>query len=417
MPVSAPAGFALGALKPEDAISVFQQRSLLRPSFRWQEVYQAEHATQFAVAGVMRLDILRDIRGAVDAVVEQGGDLQMFSGELKKTLVRKGWWGNLEITDPPTGEVRKTKFDDRRLQLIFDVNMRQSHAAGRWQRGMRGKMPFIVYRTMGDERVRASHKPWDYLVLPREHPFWETHLPPNGWRCRCHFFFTDQAGADKLVAAGHKVSFEPPPTQWVEFENKSTGQVERVPRGIDPGFAYNPGKVAAQRGTDMLQRKLATVKATRPGAGDALDVVKAVISRTRGERSFTDFLKTPPPAPAAAPPVGMPVAAVPAAGAEPAVVSVSSRALIAQAKSADFPRPLPTTAAGWATAQLIIEQGQRLALPGGRVLWWLARGTGDKRKVQVLELERGDLVWWAQRLVTLTVDEATSAYPALRALL
>lgn len=416
MPTTTPQGFALGAIRPEDAISVFQQRSLLRPTFRWQDVWQAEHANQFAVAGVMRLDILRDIRGAVDAVVEQGGDLAMFSGQLKQTLIKKGWWGKLEITDPATGEVRTTKFDDRRLRLIFDVNMRQSHAAGRWQRGMRGKMPFIVYRTMGDERVRASHKPWDYLVLPREHPFWETHLPPNGWMCRCHFYFTDQAGVDKLIAAGKKVTFEPPPTQWVEFENKSTGQVERVPRGIDPGFAYNPGKVAAQRGTELLERKLATVKATAPDAGNALQVVRNAIARGREETGFADFLKTPPPTQPGRP-VGMPVASVPAAGAEPSVASVKAGDLVVQAKSGDFPRPLPTTPAGWAVAQLIIDQGQRLALPGGRVLWWLVRGRGEARKVQVLELERGELVWWAQRLVTLTVDEAVKAYPALAVLL
>lgn len=416
MPTPTPPGFSLGAARPEDAISVFQQRGLLRPSFRWQEVWQAEHATQFAVAGVMRLDILRDIRGAVDKVVEEGGDLAAFSGELKRTLVRKGWWGNLEITDPSTGEVRKTRFDDNRLRLIFDVNMRQAHAAGRWQRGMRGKMPFIVYRTMGDERVRASHKPWDYLVLPREHPFWETHLPPNGWRCRCHFYFTDQAGVDKLQAAGKKLSFEPPPTQWVEFENKSTGQTERVPRGIDPGFAYNPGKVAAQRGTELLTRRLASARATAPGAGNATELVRQVIARGRAERGFADFLKAPPPAPAGQP-VGMPVAVVPGPAGEPALASVSSADLLRQAKSDEFPRALPTTVAGWAAAQLVVDQGQRLVLPGGNVLWWLVRGSGERRKVLVLELERGELAWWAQRLVTLTVEEAGSAYPALQPLL
>lgn len=416
MPTPTPAGFRLGAIRPEDAISVFQQRGLLRPTFRWQDVWQAEHANQFAVAGVMRLDILRDIRGAVDAVVEQGGDLAMFSGQLKQTLIKKGWWGKLEITDPATGEVRTTKFDDRRLRLIFDVNMRQSHAAGRWQRGMRGKLPFIVYRTMGDERVRASHKPWDYLVLPREHPFWDTHLPPNGWMCRCHFYFTDQAGVDKLIAAGKKVITEPPPTQWVEFENKATGQVERVPRGIDPGFAYNPGKVATARGPELLHRRLASVQPTAPGAGNALDLVRNVIARGREEKTFGDFLKAPPPTQPARP-VGVPVAAVPGAGTEPAVVSVRASDLVAQARTEDFPRPLPTTPAGWAVAQLLVDQGQRLLLPGGRVLWWLVRGRGEARKVQVLELERGDLVWWAQRLVTLTVDEALAAYPALKALL
>lgn len=416
MPVAAPAGFALGAIKPEDAIHVFQQRGLLRPSFRWQDVWQQEHTRAFAVAGVMRLDILADFRTAVDKVVEEGGDLQAFSRELKATLQRKGWWGNVEITDPATGEVRKSKFNDARLRLIFDVNMRQSHAAGRWQRGMRGRMPFIVYRTMGDERVRASHKPWDYLVLPREHPFWATHIPPNGWRCRCHFYFTDEAGVQALIRAGKKVLREPPPTTWVEFLNKATGQVERVPRGIDPGFAYNPGQAHVPRGADLLARTLASVQATSPKAGDALKVVRAAVARTRSERSFRDFLATPPAAGKGGP-VGMPVAALPSMAGEPPIASVAAADLVAQAAAADYPRLLPTTAAGWAMAQAVVDQGQRLALPGGGLLWWWARGAGEARRVHVLELARGELVWWVQRLAALSVDEAVRHYPALRPLL
>lgn len=416
MPVAAPPGFALGAIKPEDAISIFEQRGLLRPSFRWQDVWQQEHTRAFAVAGVTRLDILRDFHDAVQAVVEQGGDLAMFKAELKGKLQRKGWWGNLEITDPATGEVRKSRFDDRRLKLIFDVNMRQSHAAGRWQRGMRGRMPFIVYRTMGDERVRASHKVWDYLVLPKEHPFWDTHTPPNGWQCRCHFYFTDQAGVDALKAAGKKLSFEPPATTWVEFVNKSSGQVERVPRGIDPGFAYNPGKVHVQRGTDMLSRTLASVQATTPKAGDALAVARAVVARTRSERSFREFLAAPPAAGRGGP-LGMPVAALPSMGGEPPIASVAAADLITQAGAADYPRLLPTTAAGWAMAQAVVDRGQRLALPAGGLLWWWDRGAGDARRVHVLELARGDLVWWVQRLAALSVDEALQRYPALAGLL
>lgn len=419
MPVATPAGFTLGAVKPEDAIHVFQQRGLLRPSFRWQDVWNEEHTRSFAVAGVMRLDILADFRKAVEAVVEQGGDLAMFSRELKATLIRKGWWGDLEITDPATGELRKTRFNDARLRLIFDVNMRQSHAAGRWQRIQRGRMPYIVYRTMRDERVRASHRPWDNVVLAKDHPWWDTHFPPCGWRCRCTAFAVDEAGLARLKASAPKdapVRTEPPPTQWVEFQNRSTGQVQRVPRGIDPGFAFNPGKAHVPRGVEMLNRRLAEVKATAPRAADALQVVRAVVARTRTERAFKDFLAAPPVTPKGSP-VGMPVAALPSMAGEPPIASVAAADLLAQAQAADYPRNLPTTAAGWAMAQAVVDQGQRLALPGGRVLWWWARGNGASRRVHVLELARGDLVWWVQHLAALSVDEAVGRYPALAPLL
>ncbi len=419
MPVAAPPGFTLGAIKPEDAIAVFEQRKLLRPSFRWMDVYQEEHTRGFAVAGVMRLDILADLREATDNAVNNGGSLQDFVRQAKAKLQAKGWWGNIEITNPETGEVRKTRFDDARLQLIFDVNMRQSHAAGRWQRIQRSNMPFIVYRTMRDERVRASHKAWDNVVLPKDHPWWDTHYPPCGWRCRCIAFAIDQSGLDQLRAnapADAQVKTEPPPTQWVEFVNKSTGQTERVPRGIDPGFAYNPGKLHVQRGTELLERTLASVQATAPKAGNAMQVVRAVVARGRTEKSFKEFLAKPPKTGPGGP-VGHPVAALPSMAGEPGVASVNNAQLIAQSKLTEFPKPLPTTVAGWAIAQAIIDQGQRLELATGRVLWWWARGSGDKRRVYVLELQRSALVWWVQRLLALTTEEAARDYPKLSGLL
>lgn len=412
-----PPPITLGAIRPEDSIAAFQARGLLRASFRWQDVWQAEHARAFAVAGVMRLDILKLIRGEVDQAVTSGLGFAQFRDSLRTQLVRRGWWGNIEITDPATGEVRKTRFDDRRLSLIFDVNMRQSHAAGRWARGMRSRMPFIVYRTMGDERVRQSHRPWDYLVLPRDHPFWDTHIPPNGWRCRCHFFFTDEAGVQALIAAGKKVLREPPPTTWVEFVNKSNGQTERVPRGIDPGFAYNPGKVHVANGVDMLAREINAVRplatSAKNPASAALPVQRAVIARMRSEKAFRSFLANPP----ATQGVGMPVAAVPGLAGEPAVASVRAADLVKQAASDTWPRGLPTLPSSWALAQAIIDRGQRLQLADGRVLWWWARGSGDQARVHVLELQRSALVWWVQQLATLSVGEAGNAYPALKPLL
>jgi SPP1 gp7 family putative phage head morphogenesis protein len=39
--------------------------------------------------------------------------------------------------------------------------------------------------TSGDERVRHSHQMMDGVRYPKEHSFWKSYFPPNGWRCRC----------------------------------------------------------------------------------------------------------------------------------------------------------------------------------------------------------------------------------------
>jgi SPP1 gp7 family putative phage head morphogenesis protein len=41
------------------------------------------------------------------------------------------------------------------------------------------------YVTAGDSRVREEHENLDGVVLPKDHPFWQTFMPPNGFNCRC----------------------------------------------------------------------------------------------------------------------------------------------------------------------------------------------------------------------------------------
>jgi SPP1 gp7 family putative phage head morphogenesis protein len=227
-------------------------------------------ARAFAVAGVMRLDILQILRDGIDQAIAQGESIESFRKTVRSQLLAKGWWGNIEVTDPDTGELRTTKFNDRRLQLIYDVNLRQSYAAGRWSRieRLKQRFPFVMYRTMRDERVRKSHQEWDGLALPVESDFWRTHYPPNGWNCRCTAFGIDEAGIAKLQRAGLPVKRKEPAVQWRVWHNPTReGDVAfvPVPRGIDPGFAYNPGQsrdaaffdVAMQKAQRTLPREAA----------------------------------------------------------------------------------------------------------------------------------------------------------------
>lgn len=262
MPVVTPAGspspLQLGVITPNDAIDAFTRRNLLQPSYRWQDVWADEHARSFAVAGVQRLDVLEIFRSTIEAkLTTPGATMGDYLAAVRGQLQAAGWWGDIEITDPATGETRIGRFNDARMRLIYDVNMRQSYAAGRWARIERNqaRMPFVIYKTMNDERVRASHRPWHNLVLPVGHPFWRTHYPPCGWRCRCTAYAIDEEGIKRLQAAGQNLKFDPP-EGWdaaTPYVNPRTGEVAMVYPGIDPGWAYNPGMLrdAAQYETAL----------------------------------------------------------------------------------------------------------------------------------------------------------------------
>jgi SPP1 gp7 family putative phage head morphogenesis protein len=272
-----PPDLHVGVIAPRDAIEAFQRRKLLRPSFRWEDVWQEEHSRAFAVAGVQRLDVLKVFQDALDEKFAQKSSLAEFAKTVRPQLAAKGFWGDVEVRDPDTGEARITRFDNRRLELIYDVNTRQAYATGQWERIQRNKarMPYLVYRTMDDDRVRAEHAAWNWLVLPADHPFWRTHYPPCGWRCRCKAFALDQTGIDRLKAAGKPLRFEAPKIDLVNYVNPRTGEVAAIPRGIDPGFAYNPGVARDEALHEQMLRK---AWAAQPLAG-AVAVAQATYAR------------------------------------------------------------------------------------------------------------------------------------------
>lgn len=244
MPQALPPDLRLGVVEPADAVAAFMRRRLIEPTFSWQDLWHEEHTRAFTVSRLTEERLLEFIRDELAKAIESGTRFEAWAATVQPRLEEAGWWGTREVVERPGAAPVATTFDPARLQLIFQVNTRQSHAAGRWARIERSKatLPYVIYSTMRDERVRASHRQWDGVALPVDHPFWKTHFPPNGWRCRCTAYAIDERGLERLRQAGRPVTTTAPKERWVEFTNKRTGEISKVPQGIDPGFGYNPGQ-------------------------------------------------------------------------------------------------------------------------------------------------------------------------------
>lgn len=243
-------GWALD-LAPQAALRFFRGKGL-KGSFSWQDMWQEEHDAAFTVAKMMDVDLLRDVRDAVEQAIANGETFAAFRKKLEPELVKRGWWGQADMEDPQTGEVKRVQLGSvRRLETIFRVNMQMTYSAGDWEQiaETANAAPFLMYDAIDDNRTRPSHKAWDGTVLRWDDPWWQTHRPPNGWNCRCS---TIQLSARDLRAMGKSVGTAPPVTTR-EFTNRRTGEITRVPDGIDPGFAYNPGASRIQ----LLQAQLA----------------------------------------------------------------------------------------------------------------------------------------------------------------
>lgn len=231
----------LEPLPPKEAIDAFRKKGY-KITFDYHEMQREEHAYNFTVAKATSLDILQDIRQSVDKAIADGVVFKDFAKDLKPVLQEKGWWGRKAVIDPKTGEEREVQLGSaRRLKTIYDTNLRTSYAAGTWERIERTKKtrPYLAYRGIKDDRQRAQHRQWSDVVLPVDHEWWNTHYPPNGWKCRCG---VQQLSERDVARRGLTVSDIGPSDAPRTFIDKRTGNTILVPPGLDPGFAYNVGK-------------------------------------------------------------------------------------------------------------------------------------------------------------------------------
>ncbi|MHB1371451.1 MAG: phage head morphogenesis protein, partial [Pseudomonadaceae bacterium] len=142
----------------------------------------------FTVAKATRLDILQDIREAVEKAITEGKTLAWFAKELTPVLQAKGWWGRQEHVDAETGEVTQVQLGSPwRLQTIYRTNLQTAYMAGRFQEQLANAddRPYWQYVAILDGRTRPSHRAMNGKVFRYDDPFWGSFYPPNGWGCRC----------------------------------------------------------------------------------------------------------------------------------------------------------------------------------------------------------------------------------------
>lgn len=114
------------------------------------------------------------------------------------------------------------------LDNVFRTNIQNAYGHGRWQQQQRNKAkrPYLMYSAINDSRVRPAHLALNRIVLPIDHPFWLTHYPPLGFRCRCTVIALTEKQAlkygitpdDKLPEVAEALDWSSHPLQFGELE-------------------------------------------------------------------------------------------------------------------------------------------------------------------------------------------------------
>lgn len=279
-----------GARQQFQAQIDFMRRKLNLPTESWRDVQKAAHDRAFVVAGAAKADLLHDLRQAVDKAV-QGGSIADFRKDFDAIVAKHGWSG-WTGQGTQAGEAWRTR-------VIYQTNIMTSYAAGRraqlLEPELLQKRPF--WRYVHNDSVthpRPQHKQWGdmKLTLRHDHPFWETHFPPNGWGCKCRVVAVAEPGDEDATE---------PPAGWADID-PATG----APVGIDEGWDYAPGTRSNDELRTFVQDKLieyppAISKAlsadvNRTIKADELvpDFVRSVLEdRQRKDPLFLGFIERP----------------------------------------------------------------------------------------------------------------------------
>lgn len=213
---------------PKEAIDYLKAKGLT-PSTAYDTIFGEEHNLGFMVAGITSKSVLRDIRKSLMLALEKGVPFEQWAKEMRPTLTRLGW----------DSDTNKAPY---RIRTVYDTNMRVARAVGQWDRITKTQraLPFLKYMLGPSERHREEHVRFAGTTLPVGHPWWDEHFPPNGYGCKC---WVQQLTKGQATQQGVTKD----PDDGVDTYVNRDGVGIQSPRGVQPGWGYNPGKLRQQQ--------------------------------------------------------------------------------------------------------------------------------------------------------------------------
>lgn len=146
--------------------------------------------------------------------------------------------------------------------------------------------PYWRYRH-ADTRVpmnpRPEHVAWNGLVLMHDDPWWDTHFPPNDWKCSCGVETLSRGDLRRLGKSGPDTA---PEIVRAPFTHKASGETVMLPEGIGYGWDYMPGD-KWQRG--LVPDLLDALPGDPPQLSDLPQMVEAGARAPAARESIEDL--------------------------------------------------------------------------------------------------------------------------------
>lgn len=143
----------------------------------------------------------RQTQEIVDLLTDENGNLRSFSKFKKLAL-----------------QISKD-YNVNWLQTEYNTAVKAARSAVNYRSMLETKdiYPNLEYVRTTASHPRELHLDWVGTVLPIEHPWWDTHMPPSDWNCSCSVKQTDKDVTDVPEPGGEKPTFKNNPGKTAEF--------------------------------------------------------------------------------------------------------------------------------------------------------------------------------------------------------
>ena len=232
-------------LPPREAIAALLARRELLPDDYYM-LPAAARRQAFMIAGLAGVEQIRAVRDKLADVLLKGGSFDDFKA-YARTL--PDW-----------------KVTPGRLETIYRNAVQQAYNDGAWQRFERAKRrrPYLMYSAINDSRTRPAHRALSGIIRPVDDPFWRSHSPPLGHRCRCRLLNLTEAEARARSGPNSGLNKR----ETAQMQPDAAGWGVR-PEGREPVLRQRMAERAAQAGPQVAlaaQRYLDDLPAFAPAA-------------------------------------------------------------------------------------------------------------------------------------------------------
>lgn len=136
----------------------------------------------FTIARISDVSLIERIQAALGDTLQSGGTVQDFRKQV----------------DQLTSDAGAEALAQTQINTVFQTNVQTAYQNGRFEQmrdpDVAAALPYWVYSTAGDARVRPAHAALEGFTARQDDPVWRRIYPPCGYNCRCTVY---AIGADE----------------------------------------------------------------------------------------------------------------------------------------------------------------------------------------------------------------------------